>query len=299
MIYLFRGGGANVANEDIMLDIGCGWGRWLLSGAKKGYIPVGIDLRLEFCETARKLLAKQGYNGYTLVADLENIPIKDNILEFIWSFSVIQHTHIKRLKNCIKEINRLLTGSGKTKLEFPNKWGLRNALSGNVKDNHRYKDDYDSWSVRYYSPQEYKEMFQQHMQDFSIENHSFLGIGVLKEDIKYLSGREKLLCYMSLLMSSLTKVIPFLIYLSDSIYISAKKYSSSYNISNSLSQFRKKHSADPKNNLNLLEILKCPKYGGQLNLKNNKLVSDEAGIFYPIENNIPILVASEACSISR
>ena len=30
-------------------NIGTGWGRWLVAGAAKGYIPVGIDLRLEFC----------------------------------------------------------------------------------------------------------------------------------------------------------------------------------------------------------------------------------------------------------
>ena len=36
----------------LMPDIGTGWGRWLVAGAAKGYIPVGIDLRLEFCQAA-------------------------------------------------------------------------------------------------------------------------------------------------------------------------------------------------------------------------------------------------------
>src|SRR5438477_7293587 len=31
-------------SEKLMLDIGNGWGRWLVAGANKGYIPVGIDI---------------------------------------------------------------------------------------------------------------------------------------------------------------------------------------------------------------------------------------------------------------
>ena len=55
----------------LMLDIGCGWGRWLVGGSEKGYIPVGIDLRLEFCQAAKQTLTQAGVNGYTVVADLK------------------------------------------------------------------------------------------------------------------------------------------------------------------------------------------------------------------------------------
>ena len=39
-------------SNGIMLDIGIVWVRWLVSGFKKGFIPIGIDIRLEFCKTA-------------------------------------------------------------------------------------------------------------------------------------------------------------------------------------------------------------------------------------------------------
>src|SRR5690606_20076247 len=77
----------------LFLDIGCGWGRWLVAGSNKGYIPIGIDLRLEFCETSKRVLSDLNKTGYTVVADLENIPFKENIFSLVWSFSVIQHTH--------------------------------------------------------------------------------------------------------------------------------------------------------------------------------------------------------------
>src|SRR5215217_9603489 len=43
------------ARTGLMLDIGCGWGRWLVAGSEKGYVPVGLDIRLEFCRTARSV----------------------------------------------------------------------------------------------------------------------------------------------------------------------------------------------------------------------------------------------------
>src|SRR5450631_4332623 len=74
---------------DLLLDIGNGWGRWLVAAADKDYVPVGIDIRLEFCETARKVLQAKGQSGYSVVADLQNLPFLNSIFNVVWSFSVI------------------------------------------------------------------------------------------------------------------------------------------------------------------------------------------------------------------
>src|SRR4051812_24822193 len=62
--------------DNILLDIGCGWGRWLAGSARKNYIPIGIDLKLEFCKTAKTVLGDLQLNGYTMVADLSRLPFK-------------------------------------------------------------------------------------------------------------------------------------------------------------------------------------------------------------------------------
>jgi len=284
----------NHSGGGLFLDIGCGWGRWLVAGSNKEYIPIGIDLRLEFCETSRKVLKDLNKTGYTVVADLENIPFKDNTFDLIWSFSVIQHTHYDRLTNCLGHINRLLTNDGFTRLEFPNRLGIRNRIS-NVKYSERFKDDYNSWCVRYYSPGEYKEIFDRFLANFSFKNHSFLGIGVLKEDLKYVSMKNKIMCSASLLGSAFTNIIPGLKYLSDSLYITANKKEHSTTLNSSLSTFKKLHKEDPNNNLNIISLLKCPKYGSDIELSNDgkKAISKGNGIYYPIENGIPIMIESE------
>ena len=51
-------------------------------------------------------------------------------------------------------------------------------------------------------------------------------------------------------------------------------------------------------NEKLLEILVCPLTRNKLILKNGELISREAKLAYPIREGIPILIISEARSIS-
>lgn len=51
-------------------------------------------------------------------------------------------------------------------------------------------------------------------------------------------------------------------------------------------------------NEKLLEILVCPLTKSKLILKNDELISREAKLAYPIREGIPILIISEARSIS-
>src|SRR5215813_1867028 len=107
--------------DQLLLDIGCGWGRWLVASGEKNYIPVGIDFRLEFCETGLSILKDRGLQGYTAVADLKQLPFKSETFDIVWSFSVIQHTHLTRFQSCTSDIARILRKDGYCKLEFPNK----------------------------------------------------------------------------------------------------------------------------------------------------------------------------------
>lgn len=282
--------------KGLMLDIGNGWGRWLVAGANKGYIPVGIDIRHEFCKVARQTLHDHNRDGYTVVADLKNLPFKNNIFDLVWSFSVIQHTHKERLLSCLSDINRVLTETGYTFLEFPNKNGIRNKIT-NVKTEQLSANDYISWSVRYYTVEEYRNFFLNVFDNFSFENHSFLGIGVLPEDMKYVSTKNKIICAVSLFGSFITKVIPVLKYYSDSIYIKASKQQSLSGAltSEDLKLFYSAHQSTPADNLNIRFLLRCPKTGAGLELNENKtkLISIEAGIAYPIIDSIPIMIESE------
>jgi len=287
-----------VNTSALMLDIGCGWGRWLTAAGKKNYIPIGCDLRLEFCETSRQVLTDHGLNGYTMVADLKDLPFKENIFDVVWSYSVIQHTHKDRLLNCITHIYRILRNGGYCCLEFPNKSGLRNSL-GTVKNAEKFRDNYNSWHVRYYSIKEYKDIFKEKFKNFSFKNHSFLGIGVLPGDLKYIKGfKNKFGTALSLFLSKLCSVIPPMKYFSDSIYIKCSKQGPEP-ADVSVNAFMNLHKQDPANNLNIVSLIRCPISGGELILDESKkkLISKLANVYYPVINNIPVLVKAEAVKI--
>lgn len=284
----------------LMLDIGTGWGRWLVAGAKKGYIPIGIDIRIEFCETSLATLKAHNKNGYVIVADLKNLPFKSQVFNLVWSFSVIQHTHKQRMLDCLQHINRILKNTGYAFLEFPNKHGIKNRFK-NVPNAETEKNNYNSWVVRYYSISTYKKIFEKIFGNFKYKNHSLIGIGILKEDLKYVSFKNKILCGISLLGSLITKIIPGLSKFSDSIYIKAfkNKNTEAEEDDNGLELFKAAHKIDPGANLNVIHILRCPVTGGALNLSTDKLslISIEGKIKFPIINNIPILIESEATSL--
>lgn len=285
----------------LMLDIGTGWGRWLIAGANKGYIPVGVDLRLEFCEASLSTLKALGKYGYVVAADLKNLPFKSNTFDLVWSFSVIQHTHKDRLISCLHHINRIIKTGGYTYLEFPNKNGIKNRF-GNVQATEAGRDDYNSWDVRYYTIEEYREIFEAIFGNFNYKNHSLIGIGILKDDLKYISFKNKILSSVSLFGSMLTKFIPGLTKVSDSIYIKAEKNKNTpedINDKNSVALFNASHNIDPSNNLNIIHLLRCPVSKGALILSDDKLslISSKAGIRFPIINNIPILIHSEATTL--
>lgn len=282
-------------NDGLMLDIGCGWGRWLIAGANKGYIPIGLDLRLEFCETSLTVLKDLKKPGYAVVGDLESLPFIDNVFDLVWSFSVIQHTHRIRLMNCLESINHILSPSGFACLEFPNRDGLRNRM-GAVESNAKNADNYDSWAVRYYTLAEYTDMLSQYLTHISMKTHSFVGIGVLEEDLMYVSLKNQILCSFSILLTKAAKIIPGMMNYADSVYCMGYKRSEDHTIRSGYEVFRKLHKMNPADNLNIVSLLKCPKYGGDVSLSadRKRVIAEGAGIYYPIVNGVPIMISSEA-----
>ncbi len=285
--------------NDLLLDIGNGWGRWLVAAANKNYIPVGIDIRLEFCETARQVLQANGRNGYSLVADLQNLPFINNVFNVVWSFSVIQHTHLDRFTRCLSHIERILADNALCYLEFPNRNGIRNRFGPAAKPN---SSDFDSWDVRYYSPAEYEKIFRVFFDNFKYFNHSVLGIGILPGDFKHAKGlKNKAIISASRTLSNLATLIPPFKSIADSIYVKSVKHGAADQVTiEAKKSFISAHSLNPADNLNIVHLLRCPVSGERVHLSDDRteVISRIARLAYPVKNNIPIMIASEARSFS-
>jgi len=74
----------------LILDVGCGMGRFMEVAASYGCEVIGLDLSYAV-DTAYRLI---GYlpNVHIIQADIFSLPLKKKIFDFIYSFGVLHHT---------------------------------------------------------------------------------------------------------------------------------------------------------------------------------------------------------------
>lgn len=107
----------------IAVDIGCFIGEklWQLS-THRDYLGVGVDISLPSLKIAKEI---DIYGNKFIAADMENLPFKDNSVDFVIVFDVIEHlTHPEK---GFSEVARILKPGGKLLLHIPikdNKWSM-------------------------------------------------------------------------------------------------------------------------------------------------------------------------------
>jgi len=94
----------NIAEESLVLDLGCGTGLLFDYVAEKAKIVVGLDISGKILfqaeERARKFL-----NVHLLKADAENIPLKEAFFSHVFAITLIQNT--PNLFETLNEIKRV------------------------------------------------------------------------------------------------------------------------------------------------------------------------------------------------
>jgi len=204
-----------------MLDIGSGWGRWLLAGANAGFVAVGLELKLEAARVAKELLQREGKRGFVVVADAGKPPFAPESFDVIWSFSVLQHLHRKRARACLERCAELLKKGGLLAIELPTKFGIRNRFIRHAQE--KEEDKWDSWVVRYYTRAEIDEVVGSQFNEIEVKAHAFGGIGYLPIDFKFVDVKFKLAALISEFMRKISGAMPMLIPLADSLYVFARK----------------------------------------------------------------------------
>jgi SAM-dependent methyltransferase len=203
----------------LLLDIGCGWGRWMVAAGRAGYKPVGVDIELEAVQAARRVMAEHGVIGLVVVADLAALPFKSAAFDFVFSYSAIQHVDRRTASDCIVEIARVLRANSACLVELPLKPGLTNWRHSWRKCG---KQDPDPWAVRYYSWRELGKLFRP-FGGLRIRADSFGGINVQRDDFDLLPWKYKPVVVVSEILKICSRLFPPLARLSDSVFIEARK----------------------------------------------------------------------------
>lgn len=205
---------------ELLLDIGCNWGRWSLSAAQMGYKVIGLDPSLEAVLAARDVAMQQGLQDKIdfIVGDARYLPFQRNSFDVCFSYSVLQHFSKEDARQAISQIAHVLKEDGFSLVQMPNKIGLRNTYNQmrNVGEDSIFR-------VRYWGVNELREAFTSNIGNSDVTVDGFFGLGIQPSDIAILPPHYKLVIICSEILRRMSLLFPPLSYLADSLYIKSTK----------------------------------------------------------------------------
>jgi 2-polyprenyl-3-methyl-5-hydroxy-6-metoxy-1,4-benzoquinol methylase len=110
----------DVRGKDV-LDIGCGFGMYMLTFLKMGARSVsGIDIDENLIERGRKYMENNNFEADFRVEDCTKLPHNPNSFDIVFSGDVFEHITETQKEQCIAEIYRVLRPGGIVVLKTPN-----------------------------------------------------------------------------------------------------------------------------------------------------------------------------------
>jgi SAM-dependent methyltransferase/uncharacterized protein YbaR (Trm112 family) len=203
------------SSGELLLDIGCNWGRWCIAAAKKGYEPVGIDPSLEGIMAARRVARQMGIDQIRyVVGDGRHLPFRSGIFDVVFSYGVLQHFSKEDVRRSLEDVRRVLGSAGRVLIQMPNKFGLRCIYSQlmNLRNRHIFR-------VRYWNPKELESLFAETIGPGRLFVDGFLTLNPQSSDIDILPLRYQLVVRSSMLLKRISGKITPLRYVADSLYV--------------------------------------------------------------------------------
>lgn len=205
-------------NGERLLDIGCNWGRWSIAAAQKGYKPVGIDPSLDAVLAARRVSRQLGVETSFVVGDARFLPFAGDSFDTVFCYGVLQHFSKENVKISLDEVVRVLKKYGTSLIQMPNKYGIRQYQQ------HRRRGftEGEGFDVRYWTPSELLETFENKFGPTKLTADCYFGLGIQHSDVDLLPLKYRVVVYSSHFIRQLSKLIPPLIKVADSVYLESK-----------------------------------------------------------------------------
>ncbi len=203
------------------LEVGCNWGRWCVAAARRGYSVVGIDPSLDAIRAARRVAEQLGVEAEFLVADARHLPFADASFDVVFSYSVFQHFARDDAVVAFREIGRTLRPGGRSLVQMANVWGPR-SLWNQLRER-RFREPRTLFDVRYWSASELEREFDQAVGETELSVDGFLTLNPQPADLALLPRRYRVLVRTSEAYRKLSRRLPFLVRVADSIYVSSRR----------------------------------------------------------------------------
>jgi 2-polyprenyl-3-methyl-5-hydroxy-6-metoxy-1,4-benzoquinol methylase/uncharacterized protein YbaR (Trm112 family) len=180
------------SSGELLLDIGCNWGRWSIAAAQSGYRPIGVDPSFEAIVAARRIARQLGAATRYVVADARRLPFADGTFDVVFSYGVLQHFSKSDVATSVDEIARVVKRSGYSWVQMPNSLGALNAVRLAQR---RFREG-DAFEVRYWKPSELKRVFGR-IGPTELRTDGFFTLNPQKRDLDLLPARFRAVVHAS------------------------------------------------------------------------------------------------------
>ena len=204
-------------NGKSLLDIGCGWGRWCISAARKGWKPVGMDPSLGAVMAARRVAKKLGIEARFLVGDARFMPFKPRTFNEVFSYSVVQHLSESDAEQVIRHVGNVLKPGGGCMVQMPLRWGIR-CMYNQIRRGFRTPEGFE---VRYWTLQKLREVFEKHVGTADVSVDCYFGIGWQASDAHLMPWRFRVIILASEFLRAASLRFSVMRNFADSVYIKA------------------------------------------------------------------------------
>lgn len=198
----------------VLLDVGCNWGRWTFAAAKAGFPSIGVDPSLESLIAAKQICDELNLPCLFVVADARFLPFQGEVFTNIFSYSVVQHFSKSNAAVAVAEFARVLRDDGELLMQMPNRFGVRSLYH----QGRRGFSPGEGFDVRYYTLNEIQRLLEPFFSSTEFSVDGYFGLGIQPDDRIYMPGRKRLVIDASETMRSLQQRIPGLIAFADSVY---------------------------------------------------------------------------------
>lgn len=202
-----------------LLDVGCNWGRWSVSAAKKGYAVTGIDPQLGAVMAARRVARQLNLEIRYVVGDARFLPFRDATFENVFSYSVLQHLDKSNAEKALGEVARVLETHGQSLIQMPNWLGTR-SLYHQARRGFRAAKNFE---VRYWTLSELRRTFERTIGRSSVSVDCYFGLGLQPSDRHLMSPLPRLATDVSDKLRLASEQVHLLKHLADSVYIHSQK----------------------------------------------------------------------------
>ncbi|MBM5784709.1 MAG: class I SAM-dependent methyltransferase [Cyanobacteria bacterium K_DeepCast_35m_m1_288] len=205
--------------NELLLDVGCSWGRWSIAAARAGYQVIGIDPSLGAVLAGQRLAKAMGLDQRIqfVCGDALRLPLAASSVDQVFSYSVLQHFARDDFARALQQLAIVSKPGARLLIQMPNRFGLR-SIFHIVKRRFQEPSGFD---VRYYTPNQLKHQVSMTYGPTSLEVDGFFGLGIQPTDLPLMTKPKQLVIHASEALRRLCYKLPPLKFFADSLYLRA------------------------------------------------------------------------------